>query len=172
LPTGALPAWARGRLGEFAVVAGLALVAVAIQALRTTLLTTDSAAFPDPGWDHHAYIGMARDNPLDFHLVPFGWRFLVPLAAKALPFGLQTSFFSSLRLHLATAVVVNIWGGLSRPPPVCSAPLGQIRKTPLPDAAILLAMRRCLRRPAQAAAAAMLVVGGGRKRDRGPPPIP
>jgi len=92
-------------------VAALGLAAVGLQALRTTLLTTDSAAFPEPGWDHHAYIGMARDNPFDFHLVPFGWRFLVPLVAKVLPFGLQTSFFLiAFTCTWAASVVVYYLG--------------------------------------------------------------
>jgi hypothetical protein len=44
---------------------------------------------------------MARTNPLDFHLSPFGWRVLVPATAKALPFSLQASF---LLLTIAATV--------------------------------------------------------------------
>lgn len=48
--------------------------------------------FPKP-WDHHKYIWMATDNPLDFHVAPFCWRILVPGLAKVLPFDLEWSFF-------------------------------------------------------------------------------
>lgn len=48
--------------------------------------------YPKP-WDHHKYVWMATENPLDFHIAPFCWRILVPALAKALPFDLEWSFF-------------------------------------------------------------------------------
>lgn len=48
--------------------------------------------YPKP-WDHHKYIWMATNDPLDFHIAPFCWRILVPTLAKVLPFDLEWSFF-------------------------------------------------------------------------------
>lgn len=62
--------------------------------------------FAEPGWDHHAYIAMARDNPFDFHIAPFGWRVGLPVLAKTLPLGLQTSFFLLTFLAVTATVVV------------------------------------------------------------------
>ena len=43
-------------------------------------------------WDHHKYLWMAKNNPLDFHIAPFCWRILVPSLAKILPFGVENNF--------------------------------------------------------------------------------
>jgi len=43
-------------------------------------------------WDHHNYIMMAKENPVDFHIAPFCWRIFVPVMAKYLPFNLQLNF--------------------------------------------------------------------------------
>lgn len=92
---------------ELTLVAGVALAAAGLLALRTSLLSYGNPVFAEPGWDHHAYIAMARDNPFDFHLAPFGWRVGLPLLAKALPFGLQTNFFLiAFAAVVATAVVL------------------------------------------------------------------
>jgi hypothetical protein len=76
----------------------LALPLVLSLLLTTALLF--GARFVVPGhpnyakpWDHHKYIWMATDGPLDFHIAPFCWRILVPALAKALPFDLEWSFF-------------------------------------------------------------------------------
>ena len=72
----------------------LAALIVAALLLFTDLKTAGTAAFADPGWDRHLYIEMARTNPLDFHLAPFGWRVLVPSLAALSPFSLQASFLA------------------------------------------------------------------------------
>lgn len=83
----------RAAFPEFAAVALGAFGLTALLALRTNLLSPGNPAFAEPGWDHHAYIAMAEGNPFDFHLAPFGWRFLVPALAALLPFSTSTSFF-------------------------------------------------------------------------------
>lgn len=93
-------------LHELLAVTALALAAVSLFALRTSLMTRGNALFAEPGWDHHAYIAMARDNPIDFHLAPFSWRVGLPTVAKALPFGLQASFFLLAFVALTATVVV------------------------------------------------------------------
>lgn len=74
--------------------AALSALIVSALLLFTDLKTTGTAAFADPGWDRHLYIQMASNNPLDFHLAPFGWRILVPSLASLSPFGLQASFLA------------------------------------------------------------------------------
>jgi len=59
--------------------------------LSTNLLTPSNPEFDQP-WDHHKYIYMAEQDPLDFHIAPFCWRILNPLLAKWLPFDLQSNF--------------------------------------------------------------------------------
>ena len=93
-------------LGELLAVSSLALIAVGLLAFRTELLSTGHSLFAEPGWDHHAYIAMARDNPFDFHVAPFGWRVGLPALAGALPFGLQTSFFLLTFLAVTAMLVV------------------------------------------------------------------
>src|SRR5207249_9916137 len=58
---------------------------------RTTRLTPSHPYFT-LAWDHHKYIEMARRDPFDFHIAPFGWRVLNPLLARILPFDLETNF--------------------------------------------------------------------------------
>ena len=94
-------------LHELIAVTALALAAAGLLALRTSLMTKGNPLFAEPGWDHHAYIAMARDNPFDFHLAPFSWRVGLPTVAKALPFGLQASFFMvTFAAVAATAVTL------------------------------------------------------------------
>lgn len=83
----------RPQLHEFAAVAVAAITLVGLLALRSNLLSPSNPVFAEPGWDHHAYIEMAEDNPFGFHLAPFGWRFLVPMLASVLPFSTSASFF-------------------------------------------------------------------------------
>ena len=78
---------------ELGGVTAFCALLTALQAFRVDLFTESHVAFAEPGWDHHAYIAMASNNPFDFHLAPFGWRPLVPAFARALPFSLETSFF-------------------------------------------------------------------------------
>ena len=68
----------------------LSLAFTASLFFRTDLLTQHHPDFIKP-WDHHKYIYMA-EHPLQFHIAPFCWRILNPLAAAVLPFSLESNF--------------------------------------------------------------------------------
>ncbi len=103
---------ARAQLYEFSVVAIAAIALVGLLALRSNLLSPSNPVFAEPGWDHHAYIAMAEDGPFDFHLAPFGWRFLVPLLAALLPFSTSASFFLVAFASVVGATVAMYYLGL------------------------------------------------------------
>jgi hypothetical protein len=95
----------RPMLTEYGLVTLGSAFAVAILWLRTDLKTMGTAAFADPGWDRHLYIELARRPLFDFQLAPYCWRVLTPWLAKALPFGLQTSFQTVTAIALVAAGV-------------------------------------------------------------------
>jgi len=81
-------AWRRR---EFLRAAGVAMLLTVLLLIRTDLMTYGHPDFAE-AWDHHHYIQMATENPLDFHYAPYCWRVGVPLLAKVLPLEVQTSF--------------------------------------------------------------------------------
>jgi len=108
LTTATLP---RAAIVECGLVTLAAVFLTALLAIRSDLITTTHPLFAEPSWDHNAYIAMAEDSPFGLNLAPFGWRFLVPLVARLLPFSTQTSFlvitFSAVA---ATGVVIYYIG--------------------------------------------------------------
>ncbi|MEX0782511.1 MAG: hypothetical protein WD557_07665 [Dehalococcoidia bacterium] len=112
LPLSRPAAPTRAQLYELLTVSLAAMAAVGLLALRSNLMSPSNPIFAEPGWDHHAYIAMAEDNPFDFHLAPFGWRFLVPLVAAILPFSASTSFFLIAFASVAGATVAMYYLGL------------------------------------------------------------
>jgi len=78
-------------IGRFLVVFGFALLLTEALWLRTARLTIGSRAFGRAG-DHHVYLLMATTHAFSFHIAPYCWRVVVPLAARSLPFDAQTDF--------------------------------------------------------------------------------
>jgi hypothetical protein len=74
-------------------VGAMSIALTALWLWRTEIVTYDFWMFQLP-WDRHKYIHMAATNPFDFHIAPYARRVGVPLLARLLPFGLQTSFLS------------------------------------------------------------------------------
>jgi hypothetical protein len=93
------PAGLAAHAGPFLFAAGL----LALLAAATRLRLEGTAEFADPGWDRHYYLQAARTGPWDFHIAPYCWRVLVPLAAWASPLPLQWSFFAIAAAALAAA---------------------------------------------------------------------
>jgi hypothetical protein len=83
--------WAGGRR-ELALPLVLSFLLTSALLFGARFVVPGHPNYPKP-WDHHKYIWMATDDPLDFHVAPFCWRVLVPALAKALPFDLEWSFF-------------------------------------------------------------------------------
>jgi len=117
-PTPSLPPGDDRGLGPFAriepigarrlaAVAGLSALCTALLWLRTDHLTPGSPYFGLP-WDHHMYIFMATHGPLSFHVAPFGWRVLGPLAVWALPGGVQGGF-QALAVASVALTGVALW---------------------------------------------------------------
>jgi hypothetical protein len=108
-PTSAIPAFR-----ELFPVAALALVLMALLAIRTEYLTYDHPDFWVPS-DHHKYIYLATHHPFSLHIPPFGWRLLAPTLARLLPFDLPTSFFMVTFLAMwmtsvAAYVLARVYG--------------------------------------------------------------
>lgn len=68
----------------------VALVWVLALVAKTHALVPGHPNWSKP-WDHQKYAALAA-HPFDMPVAPFRWRLLVPLMAKALPFGQATSF--------------------------------------------------------------------------------
>lgn len=91
---------------EFMCVAALALVLVALLAIRTQILTPNHPVFSQPA-DHHKYIHMAENDPFDFHIAPFCRRVGLPLLVKVIPLSTQASFrLISVIATLGTGIAV------------------------------------------------------------------
>jgi len=88
-------------------VAGLSALCTALLWLRTDHLTPASPYFGLP-WDHHMYIFMATHGPLSFHVAPFNWRILGPLAAWVLPGGVEGGF-QALTVASVALTGVAVW---------------------------------------------------------------
>jgi hypothetical protein len=95
--------WAKTHKHElFVCIVSLAIVAVSYS--RVSPLVPGHPNFDKP-WDHHKYIYMAEQGPFDFHIAPFCWRVGVPLLARMLPFGTQSSFLIVTFLAVAATGV-------------------------------------------------------------------
>jgi len=115
--TGSKTSWAGGRR-ELALPLILSLLLTSALLFGARFVVPGHPNYPKP-WDHHKYIWMATDDPLDFHIAPFCWRVLVPALAKALPFDLEWSFFliAFVGVWMTGVVVYHLALRLFPPPP-------------------------------------------------------
>ena len=81
----------RNRLTEFALVAAVAAVILAVSWFRTAHLDVGTPAYTQPS-NHHKFIYIATHGLEGYNIAPFCHRILMPLLVRALPLDIRTGF--------------------------------------------------------------------------------